>query len=196
MSTTRLGRCGATRTGKECGSPVLSANTTNEHYRYNCISVTTFIYLLRKLSLRPVFRFGTHFDGGVRPVLAVIVAFVRAGPETSALQRLLLSERGQHAKDNRSPGVELHAHKSVGDRVADVLEVHSRALNERANGDNRIEGARGHLRGGPKAGRAGKQVARADGCFGTRSRDHPSRRQRRHKITVARAHCAHAKGSS
>ena len=58
-----------------------------------------------------------------------------------SLQRLLLGQAGQYAKDDRHAGVEGDAHEAVRDGVADVLEVHCAALDQDADGDESVEWA-------------------------------------------------------
>ena len=87
-----------------------------------------------------------HLHRSRSPVLAMIVALVRTTPNTRPLQRLVVRQRGEDAKDDRHARVELDAHERVRHAVADVLEVHRRALDEHADGDHRVERLARHVR--------------------------------------------------
>ncbi|KAI9053454.1 hypothetical protein LZ554_002412 [Drepanopeziza brunnea f. sp. 'monogermtubi'] len=88
--------------------------------------------------------------------------------------RLLLVQHGQQSKDQRDASVELDAHQALGDGIGDVLKVHGLALDQDADGDDGVEGARGGGRlalgvegeGGQVGGAGAEEVAGAEGGGG------------------------------
>jgi len=65
---------------------------------------------------------------------------VRAVADARARQTLLLAQQRQHAEDDRHVAVQLHAHQAMRHRLADVLEVHRLAFDQRADGYDGVEG--------------------------------------------------------
>ena len=61
-------------------------------------------------------------------------------PDPRTLQGLFLREGSEDPEDDRHASVELHAHERLRDGLADVLEVHSCALDEHPDRDHRVEG--------------------------------------------------------
>lgn len=55
------------------------------------------------------------------------------------VETLLLTQQRQQAKDDRHIAIQLQAHETMTDRISNVLEVHRLALDQHANGDDRIE---------------------------------------------------------
>ena len=108
-------------------------------------------------------------------------------PTTDArtLQCLVVRERGEHTEDDGNSSIELDAHKRVRNGFADVLEVHRGALNENADGDNRVErlvGDRSHhgcRSGGPRVRVERSQAAEKVSCccagLDMRTRNNPTR---------------------
>lgn len=85
--------------------------------------------------------------------------------QASSLQTLLLRQNSQQPKNNRHPTIQLHPHQPVAHRIRNVLKVHRRALDQHADGDDRVEGSF-WLRGGGGLllqvnGGAGEEVGRA-----------------------------------
>ena len=76
----------------------------------------------------------------------MIMTLILPPPKARPLQRLIVRESSQHAEDDRDPCIELHAHERVRHAVADVLEVHRRALDEHPDRDDRVEGLVRHVR--------------------------------------------------
>lgn len=94
-------------------------------------------------------------------------------PRSDARTRLglLLRQDGQEAEDQRHPRVELHAHQTLRDGFGNVLEVHSLALDQHADGDDSIKrrggcpcGSGGQ--GGQVGGAGAEQVSGAEGGRG------------------------------
>ena len=85
--------------------------------------------------------------------------------ETSAGLSLLVVQHSEYAEYHGDPAVEANAHESLGDCVGDVLEVHGLALDQNADGDHGIKGARssgvggGRWEGGQVRGRGAEEVA-------------------------------------
>ena len=100
-----------------------------------------------ELAFRPTSRMRCHLNRSRSPILPMVVPLVRAPPDACAFQSLVIGERGKHAEDDGNARVELHAHERVRDGLADVLEVHRRALDEHAYRDHGIEGLMGHVDG-------------------------------------------------
>ena len=100
-----------------------------------------------KLSFTPPPRIHRHLYGGHTPVLAVIMPFVFTFANSSPNQSLVFREGREDAEDDGDAGVELDAHKAVGDGVRDVLKVHGFAFDQDADGDHCIEWLREHCRG-------------------------------------------------
>lgn len=69
----------------------------------------------------------------------MVVSFISGTPNARALQSLLFLEGSENAKDDRHASVELYAHERLRDALADVLEVHSCALDEHTDRDHRVE---------------------------------------------------------
>ena len=67
------------------------------------------------------------------------VTLLLSSTHTRALQRLIIGQSGQDAEDHRRTGIQLDAHQAVRNSVADVLKVHSRALDEASDGDDSVE---------------------------------------------------------
>ena len=57
----------------------------------------------------------------------------------SPLQPLLLRQQRQQAKHNRAPRVQLHPHQPVRNSVGNVLEMRRGTLDQRADGNDRVE---------------------------------------------------------
>lgn len=104
---------------------------------------------LQNLTLSPLLALKTQFHSRTSPVLTMVMHMTI--PKPSTLQSLLLRQNSKQAKDNRDTRIKLHTHESLADGVGDVFEVHGCALDEHADGDDRIEG---FLRAG-EVGRAG-----------------------------------------
>ena len=97
-----------------------------------------------ELSFTPPPRIHRHLNCCQTPILAVIVTFLvlaDSGPN----QSLVFREGGENAKDDRDAGVELDAHKTVGDGFGDVLKVHGFTFDQNADGDYRVEGLGGNF---------------------------------------------------
>ena len=71
---------------------------------------------------------------------------------------LVVVEDGQDAEDDGHAEVEADAHQAMRHGVGDVLEVHGLALDQHADGDDRVEGL---LRGGRGGRGRRRQVRRA-----------------------------------
>lgn len=88
-----------------------------------------------------------------------------AAPNSRTLQRLILVQCGEDAKNNGGAGVHLETHECVRDGIADVLEVHGGTLDEDSDGDDGVERlAGGGCRGGcgGRCSRAGFHCGRKD----------------------------------
>ena len=79
-------------------------------------------------------------DSRVAPVVAVVVTGVgQVVRNAGALECLFLIEHGKDTEDHRLLGVERNALQAMKARLADVLKVHRRAFDERADCDDRVE---------------------------------------------------------
>ena len=113
---------------------------------------------LLNLASGPILALDGHLDSSKTPILAMVVA---SGDEAGPRLCLLLSEHGQDAKDDGHARVERHAHQALRYRVGNVLKVHRLALDQHADGDEGVEGARRHriCRGVGKRGEVGCRAA-------------------------------------
>lgn len=80
----------------------------------------------------------------------MIVTLVLSTADTSTFQSLVVRQGGQDTEDDWDSSVEGDAHEGMRDALANVLEVHSRALDEDTNSDDSIHGLTGH--GGDRSG--------------------------------------------
>ena len=91
------------------------------------------------LSLGPLASLRSHLHCGQRPVLSVVccqyevrmtrrsrltVPFILSPSDTRTLQRLVIGQSGQNTENDRRSGIQLDAHQSVRNSVANVLKVH------------------------------------------------------------------------
>lgn len=67
------------------------------------------------------------------------VSLVALASDAGALEGLVVVEAREDAEDDGRAAVELDAHERLRHGVADVLEVHRRALDEHADGDDGVE---------------------------------------------------------
>jgi hypothetical protein len=93
---------------------------------------------LSEFSFAPPSYLRRHLHRSSAPVLAVVVPFIDAA-NSRAFQRLIFRECGKDPEYDWHARVELHAHECVRDALADVLEMHGRALDEHANRDYCVE---------------------------------------------------------
>ena len=96
------------------------------------------IVFLSEFSFPPPSYSGRHLHRSSAPVLTVVVPFIHA-TNSRAFQRLIFRERGKDPKYDGHARVELHAHECVRDALANVLEMHGRALDEYADRDYCVE---------------------------------------------------------
>lgn len=64
-------------------------------------------------------------------------------PYTSPDEALLLTKQRKQPENHRHARIQLHAHQPITDRVRDILEVHRFALDQDADGYDRVEGSLG-----------------------------------------------------
>ena len=94
--------------------------------------------LLHICPLLPAFPLRTQLHCRIPPVFTVIVA-LPCLVDPRSLQPLLLVQERKQAEDNGTSGIELHFHQAMADRVRNVLEVHSAALDQSTDSNNRVE---------------------------------------------------------
>ena len=69
----------------------------------------------------------------------MVVALILPSTDPRTLQRLVVVEGRQNAKDDWNARVQLNPHQRMGNGVANVLKVHSCTLDEHTDGDDRIK---------------------------------------------------------
>lgn len=113
-------------------SPTICFHHSNQYILVELFNILNY-------TLRPVLSLETQFDGGISPVLSVVVHATVTQP--SSVQALLLGQNSEYTEDYRHTGINLDTHQSVSHGIRDVLEVLRCSLDENTNGYHGIEWA-------------------------------------------------------
>lgn len=108
-------------------------------------------------SVGPFPSLDAHLNSSQAPVLTMVVTLAL---DTGASLGLVFGENGQDTENDGDASVKLDTHQALAGRLGDVLKVHGLALDENANGNDGIKGARRRREGREIWSRRGEKVGR------------------------------------
>lgn len=94
---------------------------------------------LRERPYRPSSALCRHFHCRQSPILSVIVTLVLPSTNARTLQRLVVGEGRQNAKNHWNASVQLNPHEGMRNTVTNILKVHGGTLDENTDRDDCIE---------------------------------------------------------